>query len=84
MDIIRSLALAKSREAPELRLSVRTAWQNRWLNILSVAAQTAVSETLLAPGSPHLTEIDGDEPPVGELLALDVEAPVFSRMPMRW
>ncbi len=45
---------------------------------MSVEAQTAVAETLLAPGSPHLTELDGTEPSVGELLVQSWEVPLRS------
>ena len=61
----------RARDAPELlRRSASLAWLRRWGCLLSVAAQTALAETLLAPGSPHLTEVDGEAPPLGDLLAL--------------
>ncbi len=68
-----------------LRRSAALAWHRRWLSLLSVAAQTALMETILRPGSPHLTERDDLEPPLGVLLAMerDVEGPVPSRLPLR-
>jgi len=76
LDALSSLAAHKAREAPELlRRSATVAWGRRWLSLLSVAAQTAVAETLQSPGSPHLSELDGAEPPLGDLLALGCEQP---------
>ncbi len=62
--MLRTLSAHKAREAPELlRRSAALAWHRRWMILLSVAAQTALAETLLAPASPHLTELVGDPPP---------------------
>ena len=56
-----------------------------WLGMLSVAAQTALAETLLAPTSPHLTEIDGEVPYLGDVLTTlpEMDPPGFSRLPLR-
>ena len=53
--------------------------------MLSVAAQTALADTLRAPLSPHVTETDGDTPFLGEVLVQSPEqdAPDFSRLPLR-
>ena len=48
----------KCEEAPALlRRSAALAWHRRWSSLLSVAAQTALAQTLSHPGSPHLDEI---------------------------
>ena len=53
--------------------------------MLSVAEQTALAETLIAPMSAHLSDMDGDQPPLGDVLAADrdIEPPSFSRLPLR-
>ena len=38
--------------------------------MLSVAAQTALVETLLRPSSPHLTELDGHTPDLSDVLCV--------------
>ena len=38
--------------------------------MLSVAAQTALVETLLRPSSPHLTELDGNTPDLSDVLCV--------------
>ena len=53
--------------SPLLRVSASMAWHRRWLGMLSIAAQTALCETLLHPESSHLTERDAAEPLLGEL-----------------
>ena len=86
LDVLRELARAKSRVAPDLlRLTAALAWHRRWMCMLSVAAQTALAETLLAPCSPHLSERDGEVPDLGDVLAggRDIEGPSFSRLPLR-
>ena len=84
IDILRSLADAKSRSSPLLlRRSAKLAWYQRWIRMLSVAAQTALAETLTSPSSPHLTELDGDPPDLSDVLCLDRECPTFSRLPPR-
>ena len=86
LGVLRELTRAKAREAPQLlRQTAALAWYRRWGCMLSVAAQTALAETLLAPTSPHLTELDGEPPPLGDVLATerDVEGPAFSRLPLR-
>ena len=51
------LARHKAEEAPALlRRSAALAWHRRWMGLLSVAAQTALAESILHPGSPQLTE----------------------------
>ena len=86
LEVLRNLAVAKSREAPSLlRRSAALAWHRRWLSHLSVAAQLALAETLLAPLSPHLSEFDAAEPFLGDILVDHArgEPPVFSRLPLR-
>ena len=84
LTILRNLAEAKSRASPELlRRSAQVAWYQRWIRILSVAAQTALVETLLRPSSPHLSEQDGTPPDLSDVLCVDREAPSFSRLPPR-
>ena len=89
LTILRNLAEAKSRASPELlRRSAQVVWyqllaaQTR-LRMLSVAAQTALVETLLRPSSPHLTELDGHAPDLSNVLCVDRESPAFSRLPPR-
>ena len=84
--ILKQLAEAKAREAPALlRGTTLLAWHRRWLSMLSVAAQTALAETLLAPTSPHLTELDGAMPHLGDVLTMlpELDPPEFSRLPLR-
>ena len=84
-DVLRSLAAVKAREAPELlRRSATQAWHRRWSCILSVAAQTAVAETMMAPGSSHLAEVELGEPALGDLLSgwSGRDPPVPSRLPL--
>ena len=84
LTILRNLAEAKSRSAPELlRRSAQVVWYQRWIRMLSFAAQTALVETLLRPSSPHLTELDGDTPDLSDVLCVDRESPAFSRLPPR-
>ena len=86
LDVLRELARAKSRVAPDLlRLTAALAWHRRWMCMLSVAAQTALAGALLAPCSPHLSEMDGEVPDLGDVLAggRDIEGPSFSRLPLR-
>ena len=68
-----------------LRRSVQLAWYQRWLCILSVSAQMALAETLLAPLSPHVSEFDSPEPFLGDVLVdyARCEPPTFSRLPLR-
>ena len=78
-----ALSRHKAREAPELlRSSAALAWHRRWLSLLSVAAQVALAETLVAPGCPHLTELGAEPPPLGDLLAEQrgLEPPPASRL----
>ena len=84
LNILRRLAEAKCRDSPALlRRSAQLAWYQRWIRMLSVAAQNALAETLLRPASPHLTELDGDTPDLSEVLCVDRECPAFSRLPPR-
>ena len=86
LAVLRTMAEHKSEQATALlRRSACLAWHRRWLSLLSVAAQRALAETLLRPGSPHLEERDALEPPLGELLPMErlAEAPEPSRLPPR-
>ena len=86
LDTLRQLSLCKSREAPRLlQRSVALAWHQRWLSFLSVATQTALAETLIAPLSPHLSEYDTPVPFLGDVLVdyARIDPPVFSRLPLR-
>ena len=66
----------KSRASPELlRRLAQVVWYQRWIRMLSVAAQTALVETLLRPSSPRLTELDGDTPDLSGGLGVDGRAP---------
>ena len=68
--VLASLTEQKCTEAPVLlRRSAAFAWHRRWSTLLSVAAQTALAQTLLHPGSPHLDEAAGYESFLGDLLA---------------
>ena len=83
--MLRLLAAQKAEQAtPLLQRSAQLAWHRRWLGLLSVAAQTALAETLLRPGSPHLQERDAAEPQLGDLFAEVLAAPpAASRLPLR-
>jgi len=68
LEVLRVMAAHKAEQTTALlRASARMAWHRRWLGLLSVAAQTSLVETLLRPGSPHLSERDAEEPLLGEL-----------------
>ena len=63
LEVLRLVAQCKAEQASLLlRVSASMARHRRWLGILSIAAQTALCETLLHPGSPHLTERNAAEP----------------------
>ena len=80
--MLRQLAAAKAREAPQLlRRSVEFAWHRRWLTLVSVAIQVATAESLLEPTSSHKTEVDGHTPCWTELPGRD--CPACSRLPLR-
>ena len=84
IDILRSLADAKCRSSPLLlRRSAKLAWYQRWIRMLSVAAQSALAETLKSPSSLHITELDRDSPDLSDVLCLDRECPTLSRLPPR-
>ena len=69
LEVLRNLAAAKSWEAPPLlRRPAALAWHRRWIPHLSVAAQLALAETLLAPLSPHPSELNAAEPFLGDIL----------------
>ncbi len=77
------LAVAKARESPELlRRRAKSAWQRRWLGMLSVSIQVAVAESLLDPTNDTRTEVNGWAPAFSELPARG-EAPARSRLPLR-
>ena len=81
--ILPVLCAHKAREAPSLlKQSAASAWHRRWINPLSVASQIAVSETLLDPTNHHLTELGGDPPPLGDVLADDLDNIAVSRLPL--
>ena len=83
LGVLRSLTATKVREAPVLlRRSAALAWHRRWVCLLSVAAQTALAESLLGP-SLTCSEWEVDMPPLGDLLAeyRDVDPPSCSRLP---
>ena len=66
-ELLRSLAVARARSAPQLvRTSARAAWLRRWATILGVAIQDAVAATLVDDGVATLDGHDGATP-------LDVE-----------
>ena len=84
--LLRGLAMSRCRDAPLLlQRSALLAWQRRWMNLVSVAAQTALAETLVTPGSSHLTEIDGYSPDLADVLhaARTELQPTASRLPLR-
>ena len=67
-QFVRQLAKAKAREAPwKLRVSAELAWRARWTNLLAIAAQRAVAETLL--DRPAAGGADGDLASLAEVLA---------------
>ena len=77
-----ALSKYKAEEAPALlRRSAMSAWHKRWASLISVAAQIAVSESLVDPASPHFTENNGDCPPLGDVLAEAPCEPEVSRLP---
>ena len=53
--LVRDLACLKAREAaPVLRDAAKQAWSRRWWSLVSVGAQRAVAEALLARAGPDL------------------------------
>ena len=81
LKILPVLCAHKAREAPPLlKRSAASAWHRRWINMLSVASQIAVSETLLDPTNHHLTELGGEPPPLDDVLADDLDNIAVSRL----
>jgi hypothetical protein len=69
-SFVRLLARAKARSAPELlRASVARAWAARWANHLSCAAQRAFATSLLELPLANENNVDGEPPPLGDLLS---------------
>ena len=84
LDILPVLTALKARDAPSLLTrSASSAWHRRWINMLSVASQVAVSETLMDPKNANLTELGGDPPPLGDVLAWGPGSADPSRLPPR-
>ena len=64
LDVLRRLAGAKARSAPEaLRAAARAAWLSRWATLLSVAVQDALAATLVDDAVLPLDGVDGEAPP---------------------
>ena len=81
LSVLRVLAAHKAEEAPQLlRRSAQYAWHKRWSNLISTAAQIALAESLVDPSSRHFSELGGDPPALGDLLAQYQETPAVSRV----
>ena len=80
--LVNDLAKRKSREAPErLQQIARSAWRTRWWRMLSVAAQSSLSATLVDDAVQLLDGTDGDVPDLVELLDCGTED--ISRLALR-
>jgi len=63
LKVVRELAKAKAREAPEeRRAQVAAAWASRWWSILSIAARNALAATLADDKPLALDGYDAPEP----------------------
>ena len=82
LRVLKQLAAAKARQAPDLlRSSIRHGWHHRWLCMLSVATQSTLAESLLKPGSQYFSEIDGACPDLLDLICdRSLVPPVVSRL----
>ena len=84
IGFLRGLAKAKAREAPaQLRAAAQRAHFHRWTGLIAVAAQRALACSLLELPIAGADECDGDEPPLGDLLAdaRGTESVLPSRLP---
>ena len=69
LKVIRLLAKAKARQAPEARRArVAAAWASRWWSLLSVAARNTLAATLADEKPRTLDGFDGEEPLWHEVL----------------
>ena len=67
--MIRLLAKAKARQAPEeRRAKVAAAWAARWWSLLSIAARNTLAATLADDKPKALDGFDGEEPLWHEVL----------------
>ena len=63
IDMLRSLATARSRSAPTVtRHSARAYWHRRWRTLLSVAQQDSLAATLIDDVPSDLDGVDGAAP----------------------
>lgn len=63
------LATAKARSAPSLlRRSAELAWSRRWGSMLAIAILGAVAASLLDEPGLGNGAVEGEEPPLGEVL----------------
>ena len=70
VDVVRALAKAKARQAPQrVRVAAQLGWERRWWSMLSVAVQDALASTLVEDGVEVLDGVDGDPPSLCCLLA---------------
>ena len=80
--VVRQLARAKARQAPEERRTrVAAAWASRWWNLLAIAGRNALATTLVddAPGLPD--GVDGEEPLWTDVLHDNTLGTVPSELP---
>jgi len=73
-----------SADPPLLRRAAALGWHRRWWSILSIAAQTALADSLMPrhvfmPNPPA----EGATPPLHEVLSLAGDPPVPSRLGLR-
>ncbi len=69
VTFVKLLAKANSRSAPALlRPAARAAYFHRWTGLLAVAAQRALAATLLELPVAEAAEVDGEPPPLEEVL----------------
>ena len=67
--MLRQLAVAKARQAPEERRArVAAGWATRWWGLLSIAGRNALTGTLVDDAPDFLDGVDGAEPLWREVL----------------
>ena len=85
-DFLRSLATARSRDAPTvLRGAAYRAWLKRWTDLLAVAGMRAFADTLLFGHARSADASDGVGLTLGQLLGEEphCDGPEVSRLPLR-
>ena len=80
--VVRQLARAKARQAPEERRTrVAAAWASRWWNLLAIAGRNALATTLVDDTPGLLDGVDGDEPLWTDVLHDNTLGTVLAELP---